>query len=168
MISIFDASKPLRASVLAMHVATKEMRKVINDDMRSTFNPVWQKAVSENLGGFHRADAMMLMGTRIAAGNPPELYAARSRAKVGRALKPVDQWPLVEWGVSGKRESTYTRRTRYGSHQVTRKTMTGWPKRTRGGRIAHPAANELKPRILSYWTQSIIKTFMDAAEKGAD
>lgn len=167
MISVFDSSKELRASVLAMRAASKDVRKKINDDMRATFNPVWQKAVADNVGGFSRAEAMMLKGTRIAAGNPPELYAARSRARFGRALKPIENWQLVEWGVGRNRKTTYTRRTRHGTHEVTRKTMTGWPKRTRGGRIAHPAANELKPRILSYWTQSIIRAFLDAAEKGA-
>lgn len=169
VVSVYASGQArLRIAVLGMKRAAKESRKKINDAMRAEFNPIWKKAVAENLGGFHAADTMMTRGTRISAGNPPALIAASSTRTFGRALKPADNWPLVEFGVGGNRQTTYTRRSKNGgSHKVTRHTMTGWPRRIRTGRIATPAAGDLIPRIRSYWIQSVIRTLADALDEGA-
>lgn len=167
-ISVWEGPVELGAAAVAMKRAPAELRKRMNQQMREELNPVWKRSLAQNMGGFSRADEMMLKGARIAAGNPPALIAASSRARYGRALKPVENWPLVEFGSNNKRESSYERRSRNGgTHRVTRRTMTGWPSRQRNGRIAGPAARETLPRLASYWIQTVVKTFMDALEEGA-
>ncbi|MDD7687538.1 MAG: hypothetical protein PT944_06465 [Actinomycetaceae bacterium] len=158
----------LRLAVLGVKRATPAMRKRINDALRSTFNPIWKQAVAENMGGFTKADTMMSLGTRIKAGNPPALIAASSTRRFGRALVPAQNWPLVEFGTAASRVSSYKRRSTTGAtHTVRRHAMTGWPKRIKNGRIATPAADEIIPRLTSYWIQSALKTIADAFEEGA-
>ncbi len=167
VLSTFEAPKALRAAVLAMRAATKDMKREINQAMRAEFNPVWKQELTQNLGGFSRADDMMLKGARLAAGNPPALVAATSRARYGRALIPQRDWHLVEFGVSESYKHRYQRRSAHGTHTVARDVNTGWPARSKRGRIADPAARAILPRIASHWIQSVIKTWILAAEKGA-
>ena len=165
-VSVMNGPRELRAAVLAMKAAKKEMRKQINDSMRSTFNPVWKQLIAESMGGFSPADDMVLKGARIAAGNPPRLIAANSKRRYGRALVPVEHWHLVEYGIHDHNVS-YTRRSRKGgSHEVTRMIGTGWPNRTRRGRVLGPATRMILPRITSFWIQSVKKAYIDAIEKG--
>lgn len=167
MLTVKAESGELRAAILGMKKADKQMRKTVNDGMRETFNPIWKKAVAENLGGFSKAENMMTLGTRIKAGNPPELIAASSRRRYGRGvLRPAEHWYLVEFGSNGKKVSEYQRRSANGgTHTVRRHVMTGWPGRVKKGRIASPAARELIPRITSYFIQSVIRIWADQADK---
>lgn len=166
MIKLRDASPELRAAAIGMKKASKDTRKQINDGMRSTFNPIWKQSLAQTMGGYSKLDSMMLQGSRIRAGNPPELVAATSRRTFGRALKPAEHWPLVEYGASGTKISEYQRRNRTsaGTHTVRRRTMSGLPPRTRSGRIATPAAKDILPRMASYFIQSVLKTWADMAD----
>lgn len=167
VLDVGDAPRSLRAAVLAMKAADKGMKKRINDAMSAEFNPVWKRELAQNLGGFSRADDMMLRGARLRRGNPPALVAATSRARYGRALIPMRDWHLAEYGVSDHYKHAYTRRSRKGrTHNVSRDVSTGWPARSQKGRIAGPAARAILPRVASFWIQSIIKTWIEAAEKG--
>ena len=165
-ISVMNGPRELRAAVLAMKAAKKDMRKQINDSMRGTFNPVWRQLLAQNMGGFSPADDMVLKGARIAAGNPPRLVAAASRRRYGRALIPVRDWHLVEYGMRDH-PTTYRRSSRKGgTHEVTRVIGTGWPARTTKGRILGPATRQILPRITAYWIQSVKKAYITAIEKG--
>lgn len=168
VLSVISGPRELRAAVIGMKAADKGMRKRINDSMRNTFNPIWKQSLEKNKGGFTRADDMLLKGARIKAGNPPCLVAASSRARFGRALRPAEHWPLVEFGVSRTEPTNYERRSPKGKvHNVKRRTKSGWPKRQAKGRIATPAANKLIPRIASYWIQSVARTWYEAMEGGS-
>lgn len=167
-LSAKDGPRALRAAVLAMKAADKDLRRTINNDMRTTFNPIWQKEIAQSQGGFSPADSMVLKGARIAAGNPPILIAANSKRTWGRALIPTRHWHLVEYGMRPKPVEYKRRSKNGGTHTVTRKIGTGWPERTKAGRILGPATRTILPRITSYWIQSVKRAYIDAVEGNAN
>ena len=158
-----DAPAELRATVLAMKKADKNIKKNINNAMRQEFNPIWKNELAGAV--LQPTDKMLLKGARIAAGNPPALIAASSRARFGRALKPIEHWHLAEYGDSGRKISKYERTSKTGSHTVKRHTMTGWPAPYKKGRILDPVTGRIIPRIASYWIQSTIRAYLDALDQ---
>lgn len=165
-IRVQDGPRELRAAVLAMKQADTAIRRDISQDMRTTMGPVWKQAVNQHLTGAGRMEAAMLTpGVRIAPGNPPQLVAASSRRRVGNGLIPDRHAPGYEFGASG---TTPTRqRTGRGptpDRTYQRRAMRHLPPRRRNGRVVHPAAAHVLPRIAAYWVQSIIRAFLTAAE----
>lgn len=160
-ISVGDAPAELRAAVLAMKRADKEIRSEISKSMRSTMSPEWKSEVTQGLTGGRMEARMLLPGTRIAAGNPPTLIAASSTRKVGNGLIPNVNAPGYEFGSHGTRvsEVVSSKGKKYKRH-----TTRHLPAYKKNGRVVYPAASRILPRVASYWVQSIIRAFMDAAE----
>lgn len=170
MLSVHD-DRALKAAVLAMKAADRDLRSAINKATRETMNPVWRSLVQENAtraGGL--AARMLGPGARIAAGNPPVAKAAQSSRKVGRAgsLTPADDYGPWEFGVQRReRFVTYDRTSpKGGRHKVRRRVLRGLPPAVRGGRVIYPAWSELAPRLVSLWVQLIVRKYHEAAEKG--
>lgn len=167
-LSALDGPPALRAAVLAMRVADKNIKRDINTRVRDTFNPVWKQIVAQNQGGFSITDSMVQANARIRGGNPPALIAGNSRRTFGRALIPTRDWHLVEYGMRDH-PTKYSRRSKNGgTHQVKRVIGTGWPARTKQGRILGPATTEILPRITSFFIQSVKRAYIDAWEKHAN
>ena len=167
-LSALDGPPALRAAVLAMRVADKNIKRDINTRVRDTFNPVWKQLVAQNQGGFSIADSMALKGARIRGGNPPALIGGNSSRTFGRALVPTRDWHLVEYGMR-PHPVKYSRRSKNGgTHQVTRTVGTGWPARTKNGRIFGPATTAILPRITSFFIQSVKRAYIDAGENNAN
>lgn len=166
-VSVGDAPAALRASVLALKVADREIRSDISKRMRGTMSPVWKSEVTQNLTGAGRMEARMLVpGTRIAAGNPPALVAASGNRKIGRGLTANRNAAGFEFGAS---DATRRQRSGRGPNKTyTRHVMRHLPARNRKGRVVYPAAAEVLPRVASFWAQSVIRAFMDAVEEGQD
>lgn len=167
LLTVKNGPRELRAAVLAVRAADKDIRRVISQDMRSTMNPVWRSELATR--ATRSRDQLLTAGARIAGGNPPALITASSRRRIGSGggLIPVEHWPGFEYGTDQARSSTYTRhRAGYKPHQVTRNVLAGHPPRYRNGRVIGPTARQILPRIASYWVQAVVKTFLDAAEKG--
>lgn len=161
-VNIADAPAALRAAVLAMKRADRDIRKVISTDMRGVMGPVWKQHVTQHLTGSGRMESRMLTpGVRIAAGNPPALVAASSTRKVGNGLVPNTNWPGWEYGQS--RDSVSEVTNRYGT-TYERHTNRHLPSYRKGGRVLGPAAKAVLPRIAAYWVQSVVRAFLDAAE----
>lgn len=153
------APAELRAAVLAMKRADGVIRKDISNRMRSTMGPVWRSEVTGRAPG-GMAARMLTPGVRIAAGNPPRLIAASSRRKIGNGLVPDVNAAGYEFGASDAvRRVTNRKGTTYERH-----VMRHLPGRNRKGRAVFPAAAKMLPRIAAYWTQSVVRAFMDAAE----
>jgi hypothetical protein len=166
-LSAKDAPAELRAVILALHAAPKEMRKVINADTRATINPVWQSEVSQHLTGAGRLEGQLLTpGTRVNAGNPPVLVAASSKKKVGRGvLTPDANWPIYEFGAKGDKLSKMKSKKgkTYGRH-----TRRGLPQYKASGHVLYPALASVLPRVAALWSQSVIRIYMQAlGEKGS-
>lgn len=152
-----------------MKAANRDVKSKINKATRETMNPVWKDVVSSHMSGTSLFVSKMLNnGVRISAGNPPAALAAQSKRGLGKTkrLVPQTHYALAEFGV-GNREaySTYDRRGRKsGTHKVTRRVRRGLPTRVPKGRAVYPAFGEIGPRMVSLWTQLIVKTYWDAAE----
>lgn len=159
MLSVYAAPDELRAAVLAMKRADKAIRSDISARMRGAMSPEWKRIVGAR-AATKLERRLLLPGTRIAAGNPPALVAASGTRRFGNGLTPNRHAPGVEFGAhDGESEVVNRRGTRYERH-----TMRHLPARRRAGRVVYPAAAELLPRIAAYWTQSIIRAFLDAAD----
>lgn len=164
-VQVQDGPRELRAAVLAMRRADKAIRSDISKDLRSVMSPEWASALAQHHTGIPQ-EKILLAGARIAPGNPPVIVAANSRRKMGRALIPSDMWQAWEYGAGGKKPTTYDRQNRKagGTHKVTRDTHAGLPAFRKNGRVIGPAVKRFLPRIASYWVQSVVRAFMDAAE----
>ncbi len=164
-VKVQDGPRELRAAVLAMRRADKEVRSDVSNRLRSVMSPEWSSNLAQHLTGIPQ-ERILMPGARIAPGNPPQIVAANSRRRVGRALIPTDMWQAFEYGASTHNPKTYqrTNRTKPGSHTVTRDTHAGLPAYRRNGRVIGPAVARFLPRVCAYWVQSVVRAFMDAAE----
>lgn len=162
-LSIGAAPAEFRAAALAIRQADKTIRTQVNNSMRETFNPVWKEMIASKARGGMES-RMLTPGTRLAAGNPPALVAASSSRKIGRAgenrLSPNRHAAGWEFGAD---RGAYSDINRKGTRFEARR-QKHLPPRIRGGRVVHPSAGKLLPRIASYWVQSVVRAFMTAAE----
>ena len=172
MLSVLqDSQTELRAVVLAMKAADREIKRDINRRTRETMNPVWKSLVEGELAGTGTLTTRLLgSGVRIAAGNPPQAMAAQSRRAIGRRknLKPVTDYHLAEFGVADPEAwSHYERKNRKspGVHKVKRRASRGLPARVQNGRVVYPAFAEIAPRVVSLWVQTVVRTYYDAVER---
>lgn len=153
-----------RAVTLALKAAGKDLRKDINKATRDTINPVWRDAVSRHAST--TLDRLVLVkGARIAAGNPSQAVAGSSTKALPGGLVPAKHAAAFEFGVPNPHVYTdYSRRhPRSGKvHDVRRRTMTGLPIRKNNGRVIYPAFAETAPRMVSLWTQLIMRKVYDA------
>lgn len=178
MLSVRTA-RPLQAVVLAMKVADRDLRKRINNATRETLNPVWRRAVAENMQD--RVDQRVFgTGARIAAGNPPSAVAGSSRRRLPGGLVPVENWRAFEFGAIG-RESTYTTYPRAAhtrrqagqtvqvrATRVRRRTLAQVPSRTPNGRVLYPAFAYLAPRVAALWAQIVVQQYAQALEAAGE
>ena len=165
MIRVTD-TRATQAAVLALKAADRDLRKRINTATRQTMSPVWRSLVEQN-AGTRLESRVIARGARIAAGNPPTAIAASSARALSGGLVPAHQWAAVELGMA-PRTRTYTRTSPKGrSHSVSRRIGTAFRARRTSGYVALPAFAEIGPRMVSLWVQLIVKTYHDAAEKGA-
>lgn len=156
----------LRAVVLALKAARRDVKNEIARATRQTMNPVWRDAVAARA----KSDLdrkVIAAGARIAAGNPPVAYAAQSKRRLPGGLVPVERWHAVEFGANPDKVTDYDRRSPTGgTHDVTRHTQRQLPPRYRKGRIAYPALAEFVPRLTSLWVQIVVRVFNEAVERG--
>lgn len=159
-------SRELQAATLALKGADRDLRRMIYAAMRDTMNPVWQRAVAEQMTA--GIDSKVIMpGTLIKAGNPPVMQAAASKRKVGRGIIPNDMWAGFEYGANRESFSRYTRKTKRGGQvQVERRTMRHLRPRKRGGYVLGPAVAKVAPRLAALATQVVVKTYMDILDGG--
>lgn len=156
----------LKAAVLALKAADRDLRRTINAATKDVIGPVWTSAVeAEASSTLDRA--VVVKGVRLKPGNPPSAVAASSVKRLRGGLLPADQWHAVEFGSDRNRVTTYQRRGRKGAaHTVRRHTTRQLPARTAGGRVAMPAFKAVAPRAVSLWVQIIVRKYAVAAQEG--
>lgn len=145
---------PLQAAVAAMKAADRQLRSDINRATRADLAPAWQRAVNSRV--LTRQDAALVrVGTRLAAGNPPTLQAATSRRPMSRRRKgrgtliPAEDYGLIEFG-SGQDRSGRV------------------PPRAPKGRIVYPAARAIAPYAAARWAKVIRDAYIDRANLGTE
>jgi hypothetical protein len=152
----------LKAAVLAVAAANRDLRRDINAATTSTIGPVWASEVTARaVTTLDRA--ALAKGARIKGGNPPSAVAASSTRKLKGGLIPADTWAPLEFGANRGKVTTYKRRGRKGgTHTVKRHTTRQLPARTRSGRVVMPAFAEVAPRTVSLWVSLVVKVYNDA------
>ena len=154
----------LRGVVLALKAVDKPVRADISKQTRGTLNPVWREAVATRART--RMDAAVFgKGARIAAGNPARAVAASSRRALSGGFVPDRDGRALEFGADRGAVTTYRRRTKHGTHNVTRHTRRGLPPRNRKGRVVYPAFAEFGPRLASMWVQIVVRNIHEALER---
>ena len=168
LISVNEGGQELRAAVLALRAAPRGLRNEINRHIRGTMGPEWKNAVHDNAPLHPRDYKLLTSGVRIAAGNPPTLYAGAGKRPVtkGKRLNPDQDWYLAEFGADPNRQITYRRRTPSGgTHQVTRRLGSTWPAPTarvgRKGTTIYPTVRQFAPRLMSMFVQTVVRTYME-------
>lgn len=165
-VDVGDAPAEMKAAVLAMKRADAYVRREVSQRMKETMTPAWKQEVTNHLHGESMERAMILPGTRIAAGNPPQLIAANSKRTIGSGggLTPDKHWKGWEFGAN---YNTLSRpMTSKNGKSYKRHAMRHLPAKNKQGYVVYPAAAKILPRVASYWCQSVVKAFMDAAEEG--
>jgi hypothetical protein len=158
----------LRAVVLALKAVDKANRADISKATRDTLNPIWREAIATHANGSRMDNLVFGKGARVAAGNPARAIAASSRRALRKGAGgfiPDEMGRALEFGADRGKTSTYTRRGKGKSHSVTRRTTTGLPARNRKGRVVYPAFAEVAPRMVSLWTQIVVRNLHEAFEK---
>lgn len=165
-----EAPIQLKAAVLALRSATSNITAYVDSAFASEFTSPWQEQVEAATQ--RPLDQVLATGLSVhgtAGRGPGFLMGANHFGTVGRGLIPIEHWAGIEFGVIHPAEPrTYVRRApRTGTpHTVTRNVLAGHPWRARNGRVYHRAIGALIPRMASFFTQSVIRAFMDAAEEG--
>lgn len=164
-----DSDRKFQAVALALRLMDKDLRRDINKAARDTMNPVWQglvKLEAQSPGTY----AVLVPGTRVAAGNPPSARAGSSTRKLSGGGIPADLAHHYEFGVGNPDQmgKPYQRKNRKtgGTHTVTRRTMRQLPKREAKGRVVYPAFAEMGPRLASLWVQIVVRKTHEAFEAG--
>jgi hypothetical protein len=165
VISVGDAPRELRAVAAVLRVVEPEIRREINTRTRTELGPVWQRGVAER-ARTSLDRAVLLPGTRIAAGNPPTAIAANSKRRLSGGLVPQDEWAPVEFGGNRAKATTYRRRNPSGSTtSVTRHTARQLKPRNSSGWVVFDALAELGPRLASLWAATVVRTVYDKFEQ---
>ena len=164
------SSSLLRGAVLALKAVDKPIRLQIAKESRDTMNGEWREAVATHANGSRMDNVALGKGARVAAGNPARLVASSSRRALRKGTNgfiPNSMGRALEFpgNVKFAKKSTYVRKFKGGaSHQVTRRTLTGYPAPRKGGRVVYPAVAEVMPRFVSLWVQIIVRNIYEATE----
>lgn len=171
-IDLKDSPQQLQVAVLAMKQFGREIRKEVNAWSRETFAPVWKQEVAAATDIAGAPFPLMTQGVRMKTGNPPRFLAGGTKRRVtsknsGGGLHPIRHWPGFEYGAAPQ-PSVYNRRSSKGNvHKVRRVATNHLPPRRKSGRVYGQATRAVMPRVISGWSQYIIRAFMEALEAGA-
>lgn len=166
MIDVGRAPAYIRAAVLALKRAGRDLRNDINRTTRAEFNPVWRGLVQNN-ATYTMQSKVLSRGSLIKPGNPPVARAASSKRPLSGGLVPNDEWHAIEFGADRNAKRTYDRKSKNGgTHRVTRHTRRQLPARTQQGHVVYPAFAEMIPRVISLWVQLIVRKYAEAAGEG--
>jgi hypothetical protein len=152
----------LEAAAAALRLVDTAVKRETTRALRATLPRVWSPG--EVLDGARSPmERAALAGTRVQAS------ATRLRLVAGSSptiAKGTDVPQAVEFGDPNKTFTTYQRKSRVGrSHQVRRRTQEQLPAPVRRGRIVHPALARVMPRLMSLYTQTIVRTIYEAMER---
>lgn len=160
----------LRGAVLALKAVGKPVKAQISKESREKMNPEWREAVATHANGSRFDNVALGKGARVAAGNPARLVAASSKRALRKGTNgfvPNVMGRALEFpgNVQHAKRSEYVRRYKGGkAHDVTRRTLTGYPKPKPGGRVVYPAVAEVMPRFVSLWVQIIVRNIHEALD----
>lgn len=165
----FD-SEELRAASLGLRIAQTEIRKQAYKRTREAILPDWQKSIAEKISGTSnsRMASIVLANTaRVQVGYAGiKLTAATQSKKLSGGLVPNENWPVVEFGSTGRKGAMTEITGRRGNkrYNYKRRILTWSQPYKRGGYFVFEAGNEMATRYIAIWVHTVARTLHDALE----
>lgn len=158
-----ESLKEFQAAALALKAASKELRSDISKATRATVGPIWKEEVNERAGAHIMAQKVLTKGARVATGNPARAIAGSSRKALSGGLVPDNAGRPFEFGTTNRNATKTYRANRNGkSFNVTRHTRRQLPPFRAKGYVVFPAWRDTAPRMVSLYTQLIMKKVYEA------
>ncbi|WP_146134291.1 hypothetical protein [Glaciihabitans tibetensis] len=143
----------------------KTIASQIRKTTRAAIVPEWKSTLAQHADT--RLQHRVLVSTAAATvTNLNVKLTAGSKGKpLAGGLDPKTAAGPVEFGADQQSERTYVTTSRKGkSYRVTRRTSVQLGPRRRAGKAFYPAANEIIPRVLALYAQTVVRTLSDALE----
>ncbi len=137
-------SAHLKATVLAMQVAPREIQSSIRKQTRTVGASVWRQEL-ERRPAIEQQTRMLVNTARVTASNNGITLTAATQKR-----------PVLSGGGSPIRLGK--------AYEFGSKKGRGIPTTRRGGYVVYPALAEVAPRLISLWVQTVIKLTHDALE----
>jgi len=166
------SSVEVRAAAAAFRLAPKEIKRAVTTGTKEAFKDDWQRAVrtaaSRGPGGPQRAQMLRNAGSVNIIGTQPLKLAAYKSGRLKGGLTSKDEYYAYEFGDAHKDHVRYASHSRSGRRYVmVRRTQEQLPPRVKEGYSVYPVVSGFIPRIVSFWVQSIVRSYYDAfAAKG--
>lgn len=167
-VTVWD-SKELQATIIALKIVGKDLRKDILKQTRELILNDWDTAVADEIstvGGDIYGTRLTMRNTRVKVGTQGFTLQAATRGTKATSggLISSKQYYLAEFGadkkvvpVNGRRGAT--------TYQYKRTVNTGFQRRVKNGRYAFKAAGKIMNRALALYTQTTIKMVYEAFER---
>ena len=164
----FDVDE-VRAVARALREAPTDLKRQIRQGVRGSLRQSWETEIRQGVGTASRpsqANAVIAGPSRVNTTDREIRVEVTSTRKATRGgLVPAQHGRAVEFGSTGAKTSTYMSRRGSKRFQVkdrhTSRQLT--PRRQRGS-VFFPAAEEMLPRAVSFWMQTVRKTVGDALD----
>lgn len=167
-VTVWD-SKELQATIIALKIVGKDLRKEILKRTRELILKDWDTAVADEIstvGGDIYGTRLTMRNTRVKVGTQGFTLQAATRGTKATSggLISSEHYYLAEFGadkkvvpVNGRRGTT--------SYQYKRTVNTGFQRRVKNGRYAFKAAGKIMNRALALYTQTTIQMVYEAFER---
>jgi hypothetical protein len=156
-----DGTREVRAAAVALGAVDRTVKAQTTRALTAALSSVWSEPAV-------LARARTPMDRAALAGVRAKATATSVRLTAGTTptiAKGTNIQQAIEFGDPSKTFETYTRKSRRGgTHQVRRRTQQQLPAPIRRGRVIHPAVAEAIPRLLSLFTQTVIRSVHEAFE----
>lgn len=167
--AIIWESKELQATILALKIVGKDLRKEILKRTRELILKDWDRAVADEIstvGGDIYATRLTMRNTRVKIGTQGFTLQAATRgtkATSGGLISSKDYY-LAEFGADKKVVPVQGRRGNT-SYNYKRTVNTGFQRRVKNGRYAFKAGGKIMNRALALYTQTCIQMVYEAFER---
>jgi hypothetical protein len=160
------SSVEVRAAAAAFRLAPKEIKRIVTTDTKGAFKADWQAAVRRDAAGPpHGAERARLLRAGVGIiGTQPIKLTAYKAGRLPGGLVAKDDYAALEFGDARKTYEKYQTRSPKGKrYTVRRRTQEQLPPRISEGYSVYPNVAVFVPRMVSYWIQSIIRAYYEAA-----
>lgn len=167
-----EGSRELKAAVLALRSAAKEVRANVRRYSRELMLPEFRRELAQRATDSRTQARVLVDASRITVSDQNvRMRSATGRRPLSGGLVPSAQGSAFEFGSNRRTDTTYWRTARKRSggagkrHKVTRDTQAQLPRFRKRGWAFYPTVADLIPRFASLWVQTSIRTTLDALER---
>jgi hypothetical protein len=156
-IDLRDAPPQFRLAAAAVAAMPAHVRKELGKSVRREIVPVAIRAYSQMAGAQSTGNRLpfdLIRSMKVTArGGIVTGFRFGSNRRLSGGATLAELARPIEFGSSGTRTTTYTRRgRRSGSHSVTRRTTEAFTPRRATGRVIWPGTYDVvAPRVLALW-----------------